>query len=151
MNICQCWPPRSSHHHPFLLGVHMSLHVSVSISVLQIRSSIPFLDFPGGSEGKASAYSVGDLGSIPRSGRSCGEGNGYSLQYSCLENSMDRGTWLIHIVVWQKTTPHCKAVILWQKNSKSEREAEGVARTKLCCCTSRSILHGAVSFMLIAS
>ena len=43
-------------------------------------------DFPGGSDGKASAYSVGDLGSIPGSGRSPGEGNGNPLQYSCLEN-----------------------------------------------------------------
>jgi len=48
-------------------------------------------DFPGGSEGKVSAYSVGDLGSIPGSGRSSGEGNGNPLQYSCLENPMDRG------------------------------------------------------------
>ena len=43
-------------------------------------------DFPGGSDGKASAYNVGDLGSIPGSGRSPGEGNGNPLQYSCLEN-----------------------------------------------------------------
>ena len=49
--------------------------------------------FPGGSEVKASACSVGDLGSIPGSGRSPGEGNGSSLQYSCLENPMDRGAW----------------------------------------------------------
>ena len=48
-------------------------------------------DFPGGSDGKASAYSAGDLGSIPGSGRSSGEGNGNPLQYSCLENPMDRG------------------------------------------------------------
>ena len=46
--------------------------------------------FPGGSEGKASARNVGNLGSIPESGRSPGEGNGNQLQYSCLENSMDR-------------------------------------------------------------
>ena len=44
-----------------------------------------------GSEGKASAYNVGDPGSIPGSGRSSGEGNGHLLQYSCLENPMDRG------------------------------------------------------------
>ena len=49
--------------------------------------------FPGGSEVKASAWNAGDLGSIPRSGRSPGEGNGNPLQYSCLENSMDRGAW----------------------------------------------------------
>ena len=50
-------------------------------------------DFPGGSDGKASAYNVGDLGSIPGSGRSPGEGNGNPLQYSCLENPMDGGDW----------------------------------------------------------
>ena len=42
---------------------------------------------------KASAYNVGDPGSIPRSGRSPGERNGYPLQYSCLGNPMDRGAW----------------------------------------------------------
>ena len=47
----------------------------------------------GGSDGKASAYSAGDLGSIPESGRSPEEGNGYPLQYSCPENSKDRGVW----------------------------------------------------------
>ena len=48
-------------------------------------------DFLGGSEGKLSAYGAGDLGSIPGSGRSSGEGNGNPLQYSCLENPMDGG------------------------------------------------------------
>ena len=47
----------------------------------------------GGSEGKASACNAGDLGSIPGSGRSLGEGNGNPLQYSCLENPMDREAW----------------------------------------------------------
>ena len=50
-------------------------------------------DFPGGSDGKASAYNVGDPGSIPGLGRSPGEGNGNPLQYSCLENPMDREAW----------------------------------------------------------
>ena len=50
-------------------------------------------DFPGGSDGKEFAYNAGDLCSVPGSGRSPGEGNGNPLQYSCLENSMDRGTW----------------------------------------------------------
>ena len=49
--------------------------------------------FPGGSDGKASACNVGDLGSIPGLGRSPGEGNGNPLHYSCLENPMDRGAW----------------------------------------------------------
>ena len=52
-----------------------------------------FWGFPGGSEGKASACNVTDLGSVPGSGRSPGEGNGNPLQYSCLENSMDGGAW----------------------------------------------------------
>ena len=47
------------------------------------------LAFPGGSEVEASASNVGNMGSIPRSGRSPGEGNGNPLQYSCLENPMD--------------------------------------------------------------
>ena len=48
------------------------------------------MGFPGGSEVKASASSAGDPGSIPGSGRPPGEGNGNPLQYSCLENPMDR-------------------------------------------------------------
>ena len=50
--------------------------------------SMLYLSFPGGSDGKASAYNVGDLGSIPVLGRSPGEG---LVQYSCLENPMDGG------------------------------------------------------------
>ena len=50
-------------------------------------------DFPGGSDGKACAYNTGDLGSIRGLGRSPGEGNGNPLQYSCLENPMEGGTW----------------------------------------------------------
>ena len=49
--------------------------------------------FPGGSVGKESACNVVDSGSIPGSGKSPGEGNINSLQYSCLENCMDRGAW----------------------------------------------------------
>ena len=49
--------------------------------------------FPGGSDDKASAYNIGDLGPIPGLGRSPGDVNGNPLQYSCLENPMDRGAW----------------------------------------------------------
>ena len=49
--------------------------------------------FPGGSDGKESSRSAEDLGSIPGLGRCPGEGNSYPLQYSHLENSMDRGAW----------------------------------------------------------
>ena len=50
-------------------------------------------DFPGSSDDKESAYNAGDPGSIPGSGRFLGKGNGNLIQYSCLENSMDRGDW----------------------------------------------------------
>ena len=61
--------------------------------------------FPSGSEGKASACNAGDLGSIPGSGISPGRGNGNPLQYSCLENSMDREAWqaLVHWVAKSRT------------------------------------------------
>ena len=51
------------------------------------------LDFPGVTDGKESSGNVGDPGLIPRLGRSLGEGNCNPLQYSCLENSMDREAW----------------------------------------------------------
>ena len=70
--------------------------MSKAISSSKNRSNqalyIP-LDFPGGSDGKASVYNVRDLGSIPGLGRFPGEGNGNPLQYSCLENSMDGEAW----------------------------------------------------------
>ena len=50
-------------------------------------------DFPGGSDGKASAYNARDPGSVPGSARSPAEGNGNPLQYSCLENPMDGRAW----------------------------------------------------------
>ena len=51
------------------------------------------ITFPGGSDGKEPTCKTGDAGLIPGSGKSPGEGNAYQLQYSCLENSMDRGDW----------------------------------------------------------
>ena len=49
--------------------------------------------FPGGSDSKESACNAGDLGWIPESSRSPGEGNGHPVQYSCLQNPVDRGAW----------------------------------------------------------
>ena len=64
------------------------------------------MGFPGGSDSKESAYNAGDLGSIPGWGRWPGEGNGNPLQYSCLENSTDRGAWwaTVHGVAELDTT-----------------------------------------------
>ena len=71
-------------------------HHNLKVSILQ-RSAFfvvqLFRDVPSGSDSKASAYSVGDLGLIRESGRSSVEGNGYTLRYSCLENPMDGGAW----------------------------------------------------------
>ena len=67
--------------------------------------AIEFYDFPGDSDGKASAYNLGYLGSIPGSGRSPGEGNDNPLQSSCLENPMDGGAWqaTVHGVAKSRT------------------------------------------------
>ena len=72
------------------------IDLNIFMSVFQIRNFFFFngsKGFPSGLDGKEFAYNVGDPGLIPGSGRSPGEGNGYLLQYSCLENSMDRGAW----------------------------------------------------------
>ena len=85
-------------------GWHPDLRIPPSRTV---RNMLPFLKaphlwyfvrvalrgFPGGSDGKASACNARDLGSIPGSVISPGEGNGDPLQDSCLENPMDRGAW----------------------------------------------------------
>ena len=66
----------------------------IAINLMQCRklSEVRELQgFPGGLDGKGSASSAEDLGSIHESGRSPGEANGNPLQYSCLENSMDKG------------------------------------------------------------
>ena len=58
------------------------------------------MGFPGGSEGKESACNAVDLVVVPVVGRPPGEGNGYPFQYSCLENSMDRGAWQAGYSPW---------------------------------------------------
>ena len=70
----------------------VNLH-DVPYNKIQLKVPSTICDFPGGSDSKASVYNTGDPGSIPGLGRSPGEGNGNPLQYSCLENPMDRGAW----------------------------------------------------------
>ena len=84
--------------HPYMIiGKTIALTkwtcVGKVMSLLFNKSFGLVMGFPGGSEVKASACNEGDPGSIPGSGSSPGEGNGNPLQYSCLENSMDRGAW----------------------------------------------------------
>ena len=72
--------------------------------------------FPGGSDGEESACHVRGPGSIPGLGRSPGEGNGNPLQYSCLENPMDRGAWqaIVHGVTksWARLSAHRQDEVL---------------------------------------
>ena len=63
----------------------MCIYMCVCVSTILIVYRYVCIYFLGGSDGKASAYNAGDLGLIPGSGRSSGEGNGNPLQYSCLE------------------------------------------------------------------
>ena len=74
----------------FLMSSHKKINVASQINLVKIDF---IMGFPGGSDGKESACNAGDLGLIPGSGRTPGKGNGYPLQYSCPENSMDRGAW----------------------------------------------------------
>ena len=67
---------------------------------------ICLLGFPGGSDGKESASNAGKLGSIPGPGRSPGEGNGNPLQYSCLENPMEKGVHGVAKSQTQQSTQH---------------------------------------------
>ena len=67
--------------------------LNASINLRTCSSCLLLLGFPGGSDGKESACNAGDPDSTPVLGGSPGEGNGYPLQYSWLENSMDRGAW----------------------------------------------------------
>ena len=89
------------------------------------------MGFPGGSDGKESTCNVVDLSSIPVSGRSLGEGNSNPLQYSCLENSIDRGAWraIVHGVTVLDTTEcthththartHARAQVITRQNEHS--------------------------------
>ena len=71
---------------------------SMEMSLNKLRELVTDREaFPGGSDGKASAYNVGYPGSIPGSGRSPGDGNGNPLQYSCLENPTDGRAWLASV------------------------------------------------------
>ena len=67
--------------------------INLFISVHFRLNHIAVVGFPGGSDGKESACNAEDLGSIPELGRFPREGNGNPLQYSCLKNPMDEGTW----------------------------------------------------------
>ena len=68
-------------------------YISAVLTVSYFSSYFYLWNFPGGSDSKVSAYNAGDPGSIPGLRRSSGEGNGNPLQFSCLENPMERESW----------------------------------------------------------
>ena len=97
----------------FLIGSFIFLELScrICLYIFEINSSgrkcRESLGIPGGSDSKKSACNAGDAGFIPGLERSLGEWNGYPLQYSCLENPMDRGAWQatvcwdkVHLIEW---------------------------------------------------
>ena len=81
----------------------------------------PVKGFPGGLDGKESACNAGDPGSIPGLGRSPGEGNGNPVQYSCLENPVNKGAWQATVHQLQTvghslaTNTHTHTHILWHE------------------------------------
>ena len=77
-----------------------------------------FLGFPGGSVSKESACNAGVLGLIPELGRSPGEENDYPLQFSCLENSMDRGAWQATVIA--VTVGHYRATCTFTFHGSSQ-------------------------------
>ena len=111
--------------------------ITLLVCVWVSSNALPLLSFPGSSVGEESAWNVGDLSSLPGSGRSPEEGNIHSLQDSCLENSMDRGSWqaTVHGVVerdtieWLTQQQHgdagrnwsyCSAVTSWMLSKGSD-------------------------------
>ena len=80
-------------YHPRLQLIVLSSRFPQFIHALILALTYPVVGFRGGSDGKESACNTGGLGSIPGSGISPGEGNGYLFQYSCLGNPMIRGAW----------------------------------------------------------
>ena len=84
--------------------------------VFNLRS-ISFRGFPGGSDGKESAYNAGHPGLIPGLGRSPGEGNGHPIHHSCLENPMDTGAWgvTVHEVTEADMTEWLTLSPYWNK------------------------------------
>ena len=95
------------------IQIYYTIHIMSKLYIY--LCAYVFMGFPGGSDGKEGACNAGDLGSVPGLGRSSGEGNGYSLQFSCLESPMDRRAWLsiVHEVAqswtWLSNCTHTHA------------------------------------------
>ena len=79
-------------------GINWETGIDIyTLLYIKQKTQGPIVGFSGSSAGKESACNAGDPGLIPGSRRSPGEGNSYPLQYSCPENSMDRGAWQVTV------------------------------------------------------
>ena len=99
-----CISGRTFYHYDAIMGSMLVIYGIISSNI----SLLPYYAFPGGSDSKEIACSAGDLGLIPRSGKFPGEGNSNPLQYSCLENPMNRGAWqaIVHGLTKSGTRLH---------------------------------------------
>ena len=109
------------------ITAHLLFQKAFGEHLLKLEIGVNAENFPGGSDGKESACNARDLGSIPGLGRSPGVGNSYPLQYSCLENSMDRGDWraTVHGVTKSQTqlSDYHLTWIPWGLHSQFELES----------------------------
>ena len=112
------------------LAIWISFSPTIPLPPGNFNSNLSILspgwDFPGGSVGKESACNVGDPGSNPGLGRSPGEGSGNTLQYSCLENSMDREA-------WQATVHGVAESQIWLSDH-THNTHRSISRFFCCCC-----------------
>ena len=104
-----------------------------------LRNAIDVEGFPWGSDSEESACNAGEPGSVPGSGRSPGEGNSNPLQYSCLENSMDRGAWeaTVHGVgkSWTRLSDYTFTFIGTECLTCLEQQAHGLKNKPIFCQT----------------
>ena len=103
--VCVSFYADHLHPCPFFTGFFLFFFLLLTCRILFHFLTLRALGLPRWLSSKEFACNVGDLGLIPGSGRSPGERNGYPLQYSCLENSMDRGAWgaTVHGVAKSRT------------------------------------------------
>ena len=99
-------------------------------SSLQISLPVKLMVFPSGSEAKESTCNARDPDSIPESGRSSGEGTGNPLQYSCLENPMDRGAWRAAVHVFAELDKTEQLVMPSSRGSSQPRAWTKVSHIK---------------------
>ena len=97
----KCWKTLAHCQRKIITFLRRILQQDIDKSFSLIHDS-----FSGGSDGKEPVSIAGDLGLIPGSGRSPGEGNGYTTPYSCLENSIDRGVWQVRSMGSQRVGHH---------------------------------------------